>query len=233
MSKKYLIHPGTRFTRLITTDTPNELRSHNNRTRSFIECRCDCGTIKWFRKADLTSGDTTSCGCRRSAVTIARSTKHGFSSRHNKNGTYKCWEDMLQRCTNPKSSGFKYYGGRGISIDPNWHNFVNFLADMGEAPKSFTIERKNVNGNYTKSNCCWIPMSEQSQNRRMCIILTAFGITACMSVLSRKFKMPNLTVWYRVKKGAHPECALTKKGRLSKKHMLTCPKCQSQKPLPA
>lgn len=230
MSAKYLIPPGTRFTRLVVTDTPNELRLSGNWMRRFIECRCDCGMVKWIRKGDLTSGDTKSCGCHRSAVTTARSTRHGFASRHNKSRTYKCWEDMLQRCTNPKSSGFKYYGGRGICIDPRWNEFSNFLSDMGEAPDTFTIERNDVNGHYTKSNCRWIPMSEQSQNRRMCIVLTAFGTTACMSVLSRKFNIPNLTVWHRIKAGAHPECAFTKKGRLTKGHILTCLKCRKIQP---
>jgi hypothetical protein len=45
-------------------------------------------------------------------------------------------------------------------------SFDNFLCDMGECPKGYTIERKNINDNYHPQNCCWIPKTEQSKNRR-------------------------------------------------------------------
>jgi hypothetical protein len=49
---------------------------------------------------------------------------------------------MLQRCTNPKASGFVHYGGRGITVCERWRaDFRNFLEDMGEKPPGLSIDR--------------------------------------------------------------------------------------------
>jgi hypothetical protein len=74
---------------------------------------------------------------------------------------------MLQRCNDPDNKSFKYYGGRGIKVCERWSTFSAFLEDMKATwfPGA-TIERDDVNGDYTPTNCKWIPMSEQSKNRR-------------------------------------------------------------------
>ena len=73
---------------------------------------------------------------------------------------------MRRRCNSPKDTGYKDYGGRGIKVCQRWNKFNNFLADMGERPKGYSLERIDVNGNYEPKNCKWIPMSEQGQNTR-------------------------------------------------------------------
>lgn len=55
-------------------------------------------------------------------------------------------------------------GGRGITICPQWMNFINFLQDMGERPKGLTLDRKNNNGNYEPSNCKWSDQIIQTNN---------------------------------------------------------------------
>lgn len=220
------IPPGTRFTRFIVTDTTPQRRFCGGSIRYYVECRCDCGVIKWTSERLLRLGESKSCGCLKRESTIMRSTVHGYAHRK-QGGIYRVWADMIQRCTNPKNAAFKNYGGRGISVDPPWIRFPLFLEDMGEPKSGMTLERKDVNGNYCKSNCCWIPRSKQSQNRRDTILLSAFGVTACMSELSRQHGIANITVWQRVKNGAHPECALSKDGWVTRDHILACPKCRS------
>ncbi len=135
---------------------------------SYWFCRCDCGIEREVRAQALTDGTTKSCGCHRAEIKrqecIDR-TIHGQSRRAKKSRTYIAWSNMVQRCTNPRSDRFFAYGGRGITVCKRWLIFANFLEDMGECPSNLTLERKDVNGPYTKVNCCWDTQSAQANNK--------------------------------------------------------------------
>lgn len=76
------------------------------------------------------------------------------------------WEMMIQRCTNPKATGYENYGGRGIKVSPRWRSFKRFLEDMGQRPPGTTLDRIDTNGDYEPDNCKWSTKSEQQRNRR-------------------------------------------------------------------
>lgn len=91
-------------------------------------------------------------------------TTHGDS----KKPLFKVWLEIKRRCESTMSKQYRNYGGRGIHLSQEWHDFKVFekWSVISGYIKGLTIERINVNGNYEEKNCTWIPFSEQSKNRR-------------------------------------------------------------------
>lgn len=153
---------GQRFGRL----TVRELAGARGAFR-YWRVRCDCGWELEIRGLSLTGGRSTSCGCRRREVSRARLQRHGHASHRARTPTYLTWRAMINRCENPEHERFQHYGGRGIKVCERWRgSFEMFLADMGERPDGFTIDRINVDGNYEPANCKWSTSKEQRANQR-------------------------------------------------------------------
>lgn len=124
--------------------------------------------------------------------------------------TYYAWIDMRQRCLNPNNWHYRWYGARGITIDPSWDLFENFLRDLGEKPAGkFTLERKDVNGPYCKMNCCWLPQSQQARNRRNNRKLTFKGETKIVIEWAEYFGIAYTALSMRLHRGWSVEKALT------------------------
>jgi hypothetical protein len=73
---------------------------------------------------------------------------------------------MRERCLQEACPAYPYYGGAGVSIDPSWLIFENFLADMGERPKGTTLSRFADSGNYEPGNCACHTWKEQRAEAR-------------------------------------------------------------------
>jgi hypothetical protein len=138
-------------------------------------CLCNpalggCGTLKPVGSGSLRHGLTQSCGClhreRTAASNTIRGNAGGLAARANRPRAYSSWRNMIRRCTRESDPRYKDWGGRGITIDPRWMTFANFLADMGERPPGMSLERKNGNGPYAAWNCVWATPHQQQVNTR-------------------------------------------------------------------
>lgn len=162
---KYVDITGQKYERLTAI---RDVGSDSRKGHVWL-CKCDCGNFVNVPSNKLRRKHTKSCGCLKWDLNIERSTTHGQGNKTNRTAEYRAWAAMKTRCYNPKIIHFEHYGGRGITVCDRWLNsFENFLADMGERPSSkHTLDRKEVNGNYSPENCCWATKTEQSRNQRM------------------------------------------------------------------
>lgn len=180
---------GQKFGRLLVLERSDVTDKKHN---IFWKCNCECGSIVYVRASDLVSGHTNSCGCyqkdqaQKSLINIR---KRNPNFHQTKNRTYRSWKAMMQRCYDLNFKFYKYYGGRGIIVCDEWHDFRNFKKDMGEAPDNLTLDRIDPNGNYCKSNCRWITMKEQNNNRRPCCFIHYNGIKYSAKTFSERFSL--------------------------------------------
>ncbi len=162
-------------------------------------CKCDCGKEKIIQGDHLRSKATQSCGCLKMERILQANTKHGHYKNGKESQIHKIWNGIIQRCTNPKNSSYKYYGGRGIIVCKEWLKFENFLEDMNEPPtKKHTLDRIDNDGNYCKENCRWATRQQQARNRRNNRLETFNGKTQYLMEWAKEYNILCDTLWTRL-----------------------------------
>jgi hypothetical protein len=132
-----------------------------------------------------------------------RSTTHGEASRPGGKVTreYRIWCGMKNRCLNNKLDIYARYGGRGITISPDWiKSYETFLSDMGRCPDGHTLDRIDNKGPYSKANCRWATRSTQARNRRNSVKINYGGRFMLLIDVAEVLDIPYHTAYSRVRR---------------------------------
>lgn len=128
-----------------------------------------------------------------------------------KSPEYRAWACMRGRCFCRTHRDFNLWGGRGITICPEWSDFFVFLRDMGPRPSDkHSLDRINNEGNYEPRNCRWATDIQQGNNTRSCKNVTAFGMTKTLAGWSRVTGLHASQIYRRLQSGMSVNEALTK-----------------------
>lgn len=174
---------------------------------AFWHCVCDCGATADRRGSQLLyaerKGVFQSC---QSCGAIRGGTTHGKS----KTREYKVWAGMMDRCTNKDHVAYNKYGGRGIKVCDGWHEFENFLRDMGERPSGrLTLDRIDNDGPYCKENCRWADYKTQERNKSSNVVLSHAGRSMVISAWADELGVSHQVISQRLRRGWSVEDALT------------------------
>jgi len=174
---------GCKYNRLVVTSY-----AHRKNGKAYWNCLCDCKNTTVASGSNLVTGAVKSCGCA----------KKGCNIIHGKTGTveYSTWARMRQRCYNELNLDYESYGGRGIIVCERWHDFENFLEDMGKRPNNkSSIDRIDNDGNYELSNCKWSSDSEQAINKRNTLFVVYRGERIRLKDLCRKLNKNYISIY--------------------------------------
>jgi hypothetical protein len=132
--------------------------------------------------------------------------RHGLT----KTPTYAAWEAMRSRCHKKNYAAYPRYGGRGIQIDPRWHDYPSFLTDMGAKPsREHSLDRIDNEGNYSKDNCRWATREEQANNTSRNKKFMFNNQLLSIAQISRATGISDSTLWNRLlRQGLSVEAAV-------------------------
>ena len=179
----------------------------DNRRRLHVIARCSCGVVKKVDFYHLRYGHSTKCDS-------CKSKTHGHSVI--KSGAYMSWKSLTSRCYQKR----KPYGLGRIVVCARWRKFENFLKDMGERPPGHTIGRINHSLGYSKKNCRWETMAQQSLNKTTSRMITLRGVTKCLDAWCKEYAIssPHVYIFKSRFNTTHEDALLYKIHRSKTKH---------------
>ena len=179
--------------------------------KKHYNCLCDCGNI-FTRRSEYALHPKRN-GCERCGFTRPDMIKHGLSYSRFDNIRH----GMIQRCYNVNNPYYKNYGARNIKVCDDWLNkenglinFYNWSINNGY-DDSLTIDRIDNNKDYEPSNCRWVPIVEQENNKRTNRYIFYNGETKTMIQWSRLLGIKYYTFFYHfVRRGKSIEYIVNK-----------------------
>ena len=139
----------------------------------------------------------------KTANQLAAHTKHGDAGRKRVTAEYRAYCTMKRRCYEKKFISFNNYGGRGIKVCPQWmekdSGYIKFLTDIGRKPSpEYTLDRIDVNGDYTPENVRWATRKTQARNTRTTHYLIYNGIKKSLPEWAEEYGMKLATLHKRI-----------------------------------
>ena len=189
----------------LTVIEPINRENKNGNTQWYWRVKCKCGNEKIMLPYDLIKGKSMSCGCyAKSGAQVLRTHQESHTPLHN------IWCGMNNRC-NPNHIHSRGYGKRGITVCDEWRDYTKFAewARSHGYEEGLTIERIDVNGDYSPENCTWIPLGKQARNRRTTFWVEYQGRTMSLAEAAELSGLPYKQVHYRIKHGWSIDDALT------------------------
>lgn len=175
---------------------------------NFWNCRCECGNQCVVSTSHLrASKGRISCGCLNREIASALGLVHGPMRRiHGLSNTSlkDCYRNMIDRCYSRDNKRFSRYGGRGIRVCDEWRSsrraFYDWAVNNGWS-EGLSIERKNLDGDYSPENCIWISMAEQQGNTSRNLFFEWRGKKSYLAEICREEGVSYMMVYKRIKKG--------------------------------
>ena len=205
---KFVDITGNKYNRLLVFE---RIGTDKNGNATYL-CLCDCGNWTEANANELKNNHKKSCGCLHNEINSEfGKRKSHFIHGESKTNLHKIWQGMIQRCHNPKNPAYSYYGGRGIFVCPEWHDYTIFSkwAHDNCYVDGLSIERIDNDLEYSPDNCKWIPRSEQSKNRRSVLKYEYNGATKTLREWGEEVGIKPKILWSRIHSGWTIERALT------------------------
>lgn len=130
---------------------------------------------EWKRPYDLESRRLVKVSPREPVESVPFS---GSFSHYNKDyseidaALAKRWTNMIRRCYDSSHDNYKFYGGVGVTVHPDWHNPEKFISDAKNLPhweyavaniENFEIDKDYYQANqYGPNTSVWLSMEENA-----------------------------------------------------------------------
>lgn len=202
---------GDKFGRLTVIQVdgvPPYICPSTGKPRYKVRVRCECGNIRDVTEMGLRGGYTKSCGCLSADRLRAMRFKHGGTNTR----LFHVWSAMRARCYDVKNNRYPNYGARGIRVCRAWRNDFAAFRDWALAhgyTDELTIDRLNLDGNYTPSNCRWATRQQQAYHTTKSRVLTFKGQAKCLAEWAAITGISYSTINTRLRDGWSIDDALT------------------------